>query len=186
MVYMDPEGNYVWFPAGAIIGGVIGGLGAAWDVYNSHGEYGFWGGMGKIIWGATSGALSGGILEPTKLWTFGMLVADSIVTQTLKDKCISFSQTGYDMLSSSIIGYFVGKEMKKKFGRIVDKKIAERGKVILGDGIAAAKRVALDGSIISYGLPKIPDVGISLSFGDDWANHIDEAIFNYTGIKCGC
>ena len=101
----------------------------------------------KIIWGATSGALFGGILEPTKLWTFGMLVADSIVTQTLKDKCISFSQTKYDMLLSGIIGHRVGKEMKKKFGRIVDKKIAERGKVILGDGIAAAKRVTLDSSI---------------------------------------
>ena len=75
------------------------------------------------------------------------------------------------MLSSSIIGYFVGKEMKKKFGRIVDKKIAERGKVILGDGIAAAKRVALDGLIISYGLPKIPDVGISKGhflYGRTW------------------
>ena len=186
MVYMDPEGNYVWFPAGAIIGGVIGGLGAAWDVYNSHGEYGFWGGMGKIIWGATSGALSGGILEPTKLWTFGMLVADSIVTQTLKDKCISLTRTLYDVGVSGSIGFVTGEFANWRFNRIVDGKIAKRGKVILGDGIAAAKSVASEGSIISYGLSKIPDVEIISSFADYWVNRGDEFIFNRTGINCGC
>ena len=92
----------------------------------------------------------------------------------------------YDVGVSGSIEFVTGKFANWKFNRIVDGKIAKRGKVILGDGIAAAKSVASEGSIISYGLSKIPDVEIISSFSDYWVDRVDEFIFNRTGINCGC